>query len=557
MKYVEHMMEENYLNSARFVSESLELVNIDYGVYMGEVGHRTGPSFTNYSNGRSYIMDRDFVFALKCKSWPYQAKEWLTRHRQSNWPSEKHIKSIELSGCFVVPVASHRNTRLQDYEWRLSFSAAELKLIKNLPENVKLGYAVVKAIIKYDLKRLQLTGFASYHLKTCLLWFVEKFGLEKIQKWTVEKIMQTLLEFLIKFYSESCLPNYFVRANNMIDHRDQTEIKQCVSALRDITGNLLQVMIDYIDTHHKLLVEFDKTLTECFNFDNNENISQLIKYNFLLMHLYQRLRAVADPSYFHLNKQFLQKARYLHNNGDEIHTNKVPLLDKPNEDLSVYGILELLSEYLETDNLSVTEKSGIALSVFNLVLVSHPVWNEKNCKEKSSIEFDEYAATCSIFVDVLRWASLKHQLYADVIYEFVVKKWVNGPKLVSGDEKAIPFMKLLMVIFGKPTKQSKAFNGSLVKLEKDRQMFLDYRYFVSFLLFYDIDLAYILYQGVAWLMNKTTLDEIWLTLQYGVSTFKKIKAIKLIMSHEELKNALTDKQRHYIKTFEIAESDRV
>ena len=29
----------------------------------------------------------------------------------------------------------------------------------NLPENVKFGYAVVKAIVKYHLKRLRLTGF--------------------------------------------------------------------------------------------------------------------------------------------------------------------------------------------------------------------------------------------------------------------------------------------------------------------------------------------------------------------------------------------------------------
>ena len=45
---------------------------------------------------------------------------------------------------------------------------------------------------------------------------------------------------------------------------------------------------------------------------------------------------------------------------------------------------------------------------------------------------------------------MKHQLYADVIYEFLVNKWVNDPKLVSGDEKAMPFMKVLMAIFEKP-----------------------------------------------------------------------------------------------------------
>ena len=558
MKYSEHMIEENCLSSTRFVPESLKLVDTGHKIPMNRNnGHRIGPSFTNYSNCRTFRIDRDFVFALKCESWPDQAREWLTRHRQSNWPSEKQIKSIESSGCFVVPVASHSNTRLQDYEWRLSFSAAELELIKNLPEDVKFGYAVVKAIVKNDLKKLHLTPFPSYHLKTCLLWFLEKFGLEKMQEWTVDNIMQTLLEFLIEFYSKSCLPNYFVRGNNMIDHRDQTEIEKCVSALRDIKSNLMKVMIDYIDTHYKLLVEFDKTFAEYFSFDGNWKISQLIKYNFLLMHIYHRLRAVADPSYIHLNKQFLQKARYLHENGHEILTNKVPLLSKPNEELSIYGILEVLSEYLETDSLSVTEKSGIALSIFNLVLVSYPVLAEKECKDKGGIEFDNYAATCSIFTDVLRWASLKHQLYADVIYEFVIREWVNGPKLVSGDEKAIPFMKLLMVIFGKPTKQSKTFNGSLVKLEKDRHMFLDYREFVSFLLFYDIELAYILYQGVAWLMNETTLDEIWLSIQYGVLTFSKRRAIKLIMSHEELKSALTDEERNYINTFEIAENDRI
>lgn len=58
-------------------------------------------------------------------------------------------------------------------------------------------------------------------------------------------------------------------------------------------------------------------------------------------------------------------------------------------------------------------------------------------------------------------------------------------------------------------------------------------------------------------MNVTTLDEILLTIQYGVWKLKKTKTIKLVMSHEELKNALIDEQRNYIKTFEIAESDRI
>ena len=97
----------------------------------------------------------------------------------------------------------------------------------------------------------------------------------------------------------------------------------------------------------------------------------------------------------------------------------------------------------------------------------------------------------------------------------------------------------------------------MLKLKKGTLIFINYRYLVSFLLFYDIDLAYILYQGIAWLMNRTILDEIRATTQQGDWVLSKTRAMKLIMSHEELKNALTDEQRKYIKTFEISGTVRI
>ena len=42
------------------------------------------------------------------------------------------------------------------------------------------------------------------------------------------------------------------------------------------------------------------------------------------------------------------------------------------DDHSIDVILELLSEYLECDKLSITEKSGVTLGVFNLVLLDTP-----------------------------------------------------------------------------------------------------------------------------------------------------------------------------------------
>ena len=162
IKYIGHLMEKKCLSSVIFVFDSLIRVNINRGTFMNRVGHRTGPLFTKHSMDGAFSVHKGIVFALECKSWPHQPREWLTRHRDNKWPSEKQIKSIESSGCFVVPVASHHNTRSQNYEWRLSFTAAELKMTDNLPENVKFGYAVVKAIVKYHLKKLRLTGFTLF-----------------------------------------------------------------------------------------------------------------------------------------------------------------------------------------------------------------------------------------------------------------------------------------------------------------------------------------------------------------------------------------------------------
>ena len=544
IEHNESLMKENCFSANKFVAESRILFNPRNLVPMGSVGQMTGPAF--YLNGNvCIIVNRDFVFALKCNLWPDQAREWITRKRSSNWPSEKQIKNIESSGCFIVPVASHRNSRLRDYEWRLSFSRGELELVETIPENVKLVYALLKALIKRDMKKRYLTVFASYHLKTCLLWFIERFGLKEIKQWRSEKIMHDLLEFLIAFYIDSSVPNFFVRDNNMIDHRSETEIKQCVSALYNLKRHLLLAIMNYIDICHKLPIEFDETFAGYFNSNNRKKICQLMKYNFMLMKLHYELRAVADLSCTHINDKLLQKAKHLHRTDNNIDISNVSEMGETTDDHSIDDILELLSEYLECDELSITEKSGVALGVFNLVLLGTPNLLLKKRKEKKKGDLDEYVKKCSVFVNVLHWASLKHELYANAIYEFLVEKWVNGPNFVSCGKDA--FMKLLMVTFGEPTKQSKGVTGSLVRQKKDGEIFMIYRSLAYFLLSCDSQLAYVAYQGVAWVVNGTLINEFWMIIKYDHWDYNKIRAIKLVMRHEKLKDALTDKQKSYIQ----------
>ncbi|CAH3113546.1 unnamed protein product, partial [Porites lobata] len=67
------------------------------------------------------------------------------------------------------------------------------------------------------------------------------------------------------------------------------------------------------------------------------------------------------------------------------------------------------------------------------------------------------------FKECLFWAGRLYETYSDAIYDFVLTKWKNGPQFYTDDDEANKFMKLLMIILGKPTKQASAVTGSLVK----------------------------------------------------------------------------------------------
>lgn len=269
------------------------------------------------------------------------------------------------------------------------------------------------------------------------------------------------------------------------------------------------------------------------------------------MQLYHELMVIVDPSYTHINKQLISKAKLLHEARNEEDIKDIECLKETTDETSVDHILALLNEYLEVDQLLVTEKSGVAMAVFNLILVCHPNFDAKNTKSSGKSNFNVYKSKCSIFVDVLNWVSETHQRHADIIYEFVEKKFKYGPKFVLSDKKLNAFAKLMMVVLGKPTKQSMSVTGSVLKVDMSEQMFLTFRFFATFLLCYDLELSYIVYQSVAWMIDRTPLDEIWCTVKYSVWDFLKTRAARLIMSHDELENSLTEHQRDYLKSFII------
>ena len=120
-------------------------------------------------------------------SWPPQAANWPTRHRNYDWPDSATVDRVVSNGCDVVDVA-HRQCRhdelMSKIQWRMSFSRAEIVLLNSWMPVQQIIYHMLRFFTKHE--RLtditDSTGsklISNYHFKTLTLWVCEL----KPQKW--------------------------------------------------------------------------------------------------------------------------------------------------------------------------------------------------------------------------------------------------------------------------------------------------------------------------------------------------------------------------------------
>jgi len=67
-----------------------------------------------YDNSDTSVLSVDRVPCVRCLSWPPQAADWPTRHRNCGWPDAATLDRVVSNGCDVVRVA-HRQCR--QHEW--------------------------------------------------------------------------------------------------------------------------------------------------------------------------------------------------------------------------------------------------------------------------------------------------------------------------------------------------------------------------------------------------------------------------------------------------------
>ena len=175
-----------------------------------------GPAVTFIGRG---TLSYDRVFCVRCLSWPSQASDWPTRHRNYGWPDSATVDRVVSSGCDVVRV-THRLCKEDEwkrkYQWRLSFSRAEIVLLNSWMPVQQIVYHMLRFFVRteHSINITDSSGskiLCNYHLKTLTLWACE---MTPKRWWTddmnVVRICVQLLHNLSDWLKNKICPHYFV-----------------------------------------------------------------------------------------------------------------------------------------------------------------------------------------------------------------------------------------------------------------------------------------------------------------------------------------------------------
>jgi len=212
-------------NSGRYNATEYEVRNAFLRKYHTEGFEEHGPAYVHSTNFAK-LLSIDVVFCVRCLSWPSQAADWPTRHRNNGWPDSATVNRVVNNGCDVVQVA-HRQCRQNEwmklFQWRLSFSRAEIVLIKSWIPVQQIVYHLLRVITKTEkctqsAENSGVSTLSNYHIKTLMLWACEL----KPQSWwtgdlSLTRISVELLHTLAVWLTETRCPHYFINNCNLLD----------------------------------------------------------------------------------------------------------------------------------------------------------------------------------------------------------------------------------------------------------------------------------------------------------------------------------------------------
>jgi hypothetical protein len=154
----------------------------------------------------------DLALCFHSRHWPLPALPWVDRCLTRAWPSRNVLQTIIDGGCDLVPIASRLTNENPDFEWRISFSQTEQKLVYSMNHCQFLCYGIMKIILKEVICDELL---CSYFMKTILFWRIQEHSSTPWMPSTLVQQVWFCFKSLMKCIYTGYLPNFFIPENNM------------------------------------------------------------------------------------------------------------------------------------------------------------------------------------------------------------------------------------------------------------------------------------------------------------------------------------------------------
>ena len=111
-----------------------------------------GPAFATQL-ASTFLSMADMVYCMRCLSWPVQAADWTSRHREYGWPDSGTVDCVVSNGCDAVNVAHslcRQDEWMNTHQWRLSFSRAEIILLNSWMPVQQIVYHMLRVFVKSE-----------------------------------------------------------------------------------------------------------------------------------------------------------------------------------------------------------------------------------------------------------------------------------------------------------------------------------------------------------------------------------------------------------------------
>jgi len=201
-------------------------------IYEGDQRAIHGPAVTAHFSNTS-LLSVDAVQCVRCLSWPSQAADWPTCHRNYDRPDSATVDHVVNNGCDVVGVA-HRQCKQDEwmgkYQCRLSFSRAEIVLTNSWMPVQQIVYHMLRVVVKTELlankaQNPEADVLSNYNIKTLMMWTCE---LKSSSFWTGDLNLITICVELLRTVSvwltDARCPHYFIDNCNLLDNSLAAEL---------------------------------------------------------------------------------------------------------------------------------------------------------------------------------------------------------------------------------------------------------------------------------------------------------------------------------------------